>query len=105
MEKTIEERIADGVAKGIEQAQKNSEKKKIANNIQGIFLFVVSFFFAISLIVIFKENKHLKDIVFFGSSVFIFMCFVFFQKEYFKEYKIFSLIVSCMGGYLFMQMV
>lgn len=105
MEKTIEERIADGVAKGIEQAQKNSEKKKIANNIQGIFLFVVSFFFAISLIVIFKENKHLKDIVFFGSSLFIFMCFVFFQKEYFKEYKIFSLIVSCMGGYLFMQMV
>lgn len=105
MEKTIEEQIAEGVAKGIEQAQKNSEKKKIANNIQGIFLFVISFFFAISLIVIFKENKHLKDIVFFGSSVFIFMCFVFFQKEYFKEHKIFSLIVSCMGGFLFMQMV
>ena len=103
--KTIEEQITEGVAKGIEQAQKNSDKKKIVNNIRGVFLFVASFLFAISLIVIFKENKHLKDIVFFGSSAFIFMCFVFFQKEYFKEYKIFSLIMSCMGGFLFMQMV
>lgn len=102
MEKTIEQQIADGVAKGIQHAKEDEINKKRKGTIRAVVSIVLSFIFVIFLAQVLGESKPLY---FIGGSI---SCFAFqylLNREEFKKYPFVTAIASCIFGFLFMQMI
>lgn len=101
MKKSIEEQIAESVAKGIEKAQEQEINQKKSSTIKAIASIALSFIFVIFLAQIFGESKSLY---FIGGSISSFTFQYLLNRKELKKYPIATAIVSCLFGFVFMQM-
>lgn len=102
MEKTIEQKIAEGVAKGIQQSQEQEAEKKRKGTIGALISVFLSFISVIVLAQIFGESKPLYLI---GGSVSSFIFQYIFTREDFKKRPFVAVMVSLVLGLCFMQIM